>query len=91
MLRGELLARTGRHADHQRHAELPARHVPDRGGRVHDLVERQQAEVDRHQLDDGPQPRRAAPIPAPVKPDSDSGVSRMRSSPNSSISPLDTA
>jgi hypothetical protein len=39
----------------------------------------------------GRNPAAAAPIPAPVKPDSDSGVSRMRASPNSSISPLDTA
>jgi hypothetical protein len=36
-------------------------------------------------------PRRAAPMPAPVKADSDSGVSRMRSSPNSSASPRLTA
>jgi hypothetical protein len=45
MLRGQLLARAGGHADDQRHAELPARHVPDRGRRVHDLVERQQEKL----------------------------------------------
>ena len=39
----------------------------------------------------GRMPAIAAPIPAPTKALSDSGVSRMRSSPNSSISPLVTA
>ena len=39
----------------------------------------------------GRMPAMAAPMPAPVKPDSDSGVSRMRSGPNSSSSPLLTA
>src|SRR6056297_2160270 len=58
MLRGQLLAGAGGHADHHGHAELSARHVPDRGGRVHDLVEREQAEIDRHQLHDRPQPGR---------------------------------
>ncbi len=53
MLGGELLARAGGHADHDGHAELPARHVPQGSGVVHDLVQRQQAEVDRHDLDDG--------------------------------------
>ena len=52
VLCGQLLARTRRHADHQRHAELTARHVPDRGGGIHDLIQRQQAEVDGHHLDD---------------------------------------
>ena len=45
----------GGHADHQRHRELPARHVRDRGRVVHDLVEREQAEVAGHDLDDRPQ------------------------------------
>jgi hypothetical protein len=36
----------------------------------------------------GRMPAAAAPMPAPVKPDSDSGVSRMRSSPNSVHQPL---
>jgi hypothetical protein len=39
----------------------------------------------------GRMPAIAAPIPAPVKPDSDSGVSRMRSAPNSASKPLLTA
>ena len=51
-LRGELAARAARHPDHQRNAELPAGHVRDRRGVVHDLVEREQAEVHRHHLDD---------------------------------------
>ncbi len=52
MLRGELSAGAGGHADHQRDVELAARHVEDRGGVVDDLIEREQAEVDRHDLDD---------------------------------------
>ncbi|OIQ70068.1 hypothetical protein GALL_483220 [mine drainage metagenome] len=38
----------------------------------------------------GRMPFIAAPIPAPTNPDSDSGVSRMRSGPNSSSSPFVT-
>jgi hypothetical protein len=53
VLRRELPAGAGGHADHDRHAHLAARHVAQRGGVVHDLVQRQQAEVDRHHLDDG--------------------------------------
>ena len=45
-----------RHADHHRHVELAARHVEEGGGVVHDLVQRQQAEVDGHDLDDRPHP-----------------------------------
>ena len=39
----------------------------------------------------GRMPPSAAPMPAPTKPDSHRGVSRMRSGPNSSNSPLLTA
>ncbi len=39
----------------------------------------------------GRMPAIAAPMPAPVKPDSDSGVSRIRSGPNSASKPLLTA
>ena len=61
VLRRELPAGAGRHADHERHAELAARHVPERRRVVDDLVERQQAEVDRHHLDDRAQaPERRA-------------------------------
>ena len=52
MLRGKLAACAGRHADHQRHAELAARHVAHRGRVVEDLIEREQAEIHRHHLDD---------------------------------------
>ena len=41
VLRGDPPAAPGRHPDHQRHGELAARHVRDRGGVVDDLVERQ--------------------------------------------------
>ena len=56
MLGRELAAGAGGHADHERHVELTARHVQQRGRGVHDLVERQQAEVDRHDLDDRSHP-----------------------------------
>ena len=57
MLGRDLPARTGGHADHERHVELPARHVEDRRRVVHDLIEREQAEVHGHDLHDGPQAR----------------------------------
>ena len=52
MLGRDLAARTGRHPDHERHAELIARHVTHGCRRVQNLVQRQQAEIDGHQLDD---------------------------------------
>ena len=52
MLRRKLAAGPGCHTDHQRHGELPARHVRDRGRIVQDLVEGEQAEVAGHDLDD---------------------------------------
>ncbi len=57
VLGGKLAPRPSRHADHERHAELVTRHVPDRGGTVQNLVEREEAEIDRHDLDDGAHPR----------------------------------
>lgn len=39
----------------------------------------------------GRMPPSAAPMPAPVKPSSERGASRMRSGPNSSRRPLETA
>jgi hypothetical protein len=55
VLRSELTARSGRHADHHWHRELAAGHVAQRCRVVHDLVDREQAEVDGHHLDDRPQ------------------------------------
>ncbi len=46
----ELVAGALGHAHDQRHARLAAEHVVDVRGVVDDLVERQQREVDRHQL-----------------------------------------
>ncbi len=48
----ELMACALGHADHQRHRHLAAEHVANVRRAVDDLVERQQREVDRHQLDD---------------------------------------
>ena len=52
MLCGKLPPGAGRHADHQRHGELAARHVRDGRGVVDDLVQRQKAEIHCHDLDD---------------------------------------
>ena len=56
MLRGDLPPRARRHADHERHADLSARHVPQRRRVVEDLIEREQAEVHGHDLDDRAHP-----------------------------------
>ena len=52
MLGGQLATGPGRHADHQRNIELPARHVEYGRGVVDNLIQRQQAEIDRHDLHD---------------------------------------
>ena len=54
MLGRQLAAGARRHADHEGHVHLAAGHVEQGGGVVHDLVEGEQAEVHRHDLDDGP-------------------------------------
>jgi hypothetical protein len=80
MLGAKLTAGAGRHADSQRHTKLFTRHVTDGCGTVEDLVKGERAEIHRHHFNDGTHAGHSrANIPAPVKPDSDSGVSRMRS------------
>ncbi len=54
--RPQLVAGALGHAHDERHADLAAEHVVDVGRVVDDLVEREQREVDRHQLDHRPQP-----------------------------------
>ena len=56
VLRGHLAAAARRHPDDDRDAQLPSGHVAHRGRVVDHLVEREQAEVDRHHLDDRPHP-----------------------------------
>ena len=56
VLGSELATGTGGHADDERHVALPTGHVQQRGRVVDDLVEGEQAEVDRHDLDDRPHP-----------------------------------
>ena len=73
MLSGELPAAAGRHADDQRDTELPARHMAKRRRVVDDLIEGQQAEVDRHDFDDGPQPAQGR-----ADPGTDEGRFRQR-------------
>ncbi len=63
MLGGELATGTGGGAHDERHVELTAGHVQERGRRVHDLVEREQAEVHRHDLDDRTHPAERRPDP----------------------------
>ena len=50
MLGRELPPSAGRHTNDQRDAELVARHVADGRRRIENLVEREQAEVHRHQF-----------------------------------------
>ena len=47
------------------HVEQTAGHVQEGGGVVHDLVERQQAEIDGHDLDDRPHPAHGGADPDP--------------------------
>ena len=54
--RAELVAGALGHAHDERDADLAAEHVADVRGVVDDLVEREQREVDRHELDHGAQP-----------------------------------
>jgi hypothetical protein len=79
MLRGELQGGAVRPAEHDRHAELPARHVQHLGGRVDDLVEREQREIPGHELDHRSQARHRGPHADPAKPSSAIGVSRCAS------------
>ena len=61
MLGRHLPTGSRRHPDHERHAHLAPAHVPQKRRVVHDLVEREQAEVDGHHLDDRPQARDRRP------------------------------
>ena len=56
MLRGQLPTGPCGHPNNERHVELPAGHVEQRGGSIHQLIERQQAEVDCHDFDDRTEP-----------------------------------
>ena len=56
VLRAELCGRAARAAEHDRQLELPARHLPDLGRVVDDLIDRDEREVQGHELDDRPQP-----------------------------------
>ena len=56
VLGGQLPTGSRGRAHHEGDGELATRHVQQRRGGVHQLVERQQAEVDRHDLDDRAQP-----------------------------------
>ena len=55
MLAGQVLGRPVGAAEHDRHLQLPARHVQHLGGVVQDLVEGLGREVEGHPLHDGPQ------------------------------------
>ena len=57
MLGGDAGGRAVRSAEHDRGGHLAARHVAGLGGGIDDLVHRLHGEVERHELDDGLQPR----------------------------------
>ena len=77
MLGGELASGAGGHPDHHRHVDLAAGHVEQCGGVVEDLVQGQQAEVDRHDLHDRPHPTDGGPDPG-----ADEGRLRQRRIPD---------
>ena len=56
MLRPQLMCGAPRPADDHGNRQLSARHVPDFSRVVDDLIQRQDAEVKRHELDDRTQP-----------------------------------
>ena len=56
MLRGELQRGSAGSAEHRGHSDLAVRHVAHLGGRVHQLVHREQGKVPGHELDDRPEP-----------------------------------
>ena len=89
MLRGHLPAGARGHADHHRHRTLPAADMWHSVAALFMIW----SSASRLKLTvmistTGRMPPSAAPMPAPTKADSDSGVSRMRCSPNSPSSPL---
>ena len=51
VLGGELAPGAGRHSDNERDRELPAGHMAKGRSGIDDLIERQQAEVHRHDFD----------------------------------------
>ena len=53
--------RPGYRAHNQRNGKLPPGHIPDLGGVIDNLVHRQQAEINRHQLHHRTQPRQRSP------------------------------
>ena len=63
MLRGQLAAAARGRADDEGDADLASAHVAEGGGVVEDLVQRQQAEVDGHDLDDRPEAGDGRPDP----------------------------
>ena len=65
--------------------------MTERCGRIDDLIESQKAEVDRHDLDNWAHAAERRTDTAPGRPHSDSGVSLIRSSPNSASKPLGAA
>src|SRR5438552_12192710 len=71
VLRGELVRGAARPADHDRHVVLAARHVVQLRGRVDDLVQGEQREVEGHHLDHGTQPHHG-------RADADAGEARLR-------------
>ncbi len=84
MLRGHLAPGAGGHADDQGDVEPAPGHVQQRRFVVHELVEREQADVHGHDLDDRPHPGEGRTDARPDEGGLRKHVSRTRSGPNSS-------
>src|SRR5437867_13398758 len=56
MLGRHLISRAGRSATNDRDLKLPTGHVKHLCGRVNNLIRRQNGKIERHELDDRPEP-----------------------------------
>ena len=71
VLRRDLHGRAARAAEHDRHRELPGRHLVDLRRVVDDLIDRDEREVEGHELDDRTQPDHG-------RADADAGEAHLR-------------
>jgi hypothetical protein len=68
VLRGQLQGSSARSAEHRRYPDLAVGHVAHLGGRVDQLVHREEREIPGHELDDRPEAHHGGPDPDAGKP-----------------------